>query len=132
MPRSNFIYKKIFMGQIFICVIVLYIVYWALTKEKGNSFSYTYKAPLKNKEENLSSRNYEPEYKNECSICGGGGIEYRCRNCYSIPTFSGMTEHYDGDVYCSECRANGKDYYDILEETCEVCNGTGKANGYDL
>lgn len=61
-----------------------------------------------------------------CYNCGGLRWEYYCKNCFSKPTFSGVSEHYHGDLYCSKCMDEGKEFDNIIEDLCSVCGGTGK------
>jgi len=65
-------------------------------------------------------------FDDRCHRCGGLGWEYYCTICYTQAALEPSTEKYDGDMYCPECAKNGRDYYNIKEDLCSVCDGTGK------
>ncbi len=96
----------------------------------SNNSSTTQTSTIQQKENSVYK--YETESYGEddgnCYNCGGLGWEYYCKNCFSKPTFSGSSEHYDGDLYCSKCMDEDKKFDEIIENLCSACGGTGNYN----
>jgi len=103
-------------------ILMLYLFSKKSSKTQASTVRQKEKSTYKHETESYG------EEDGSCSNCGGLGYDYHCENCFSKPTHSGFSEHYDGDLYCSKCMDEGKEFDNIVEDICLICCGTGKHN----
>ncbi len=109
----------------FISSILIFILKRSGNSAKAGSLE-TSKVPTEDSKAAKTIRLNHDRFDDRCHHCGGIGWEYRCATCYTQAVLEPSTEKYDGEMYCPECAKKDRDYYNIKEDLCSVCDGSGK------